>query len=130
MAQGSVATIGVNQFNPTPTTAQRPTLTASVGPSLPGPPPAVVPRPSPLPSHSQNASASLANSTSVGNQYRDKNRRLMALALARAHSGLDKNDLRMARSGVYWALSLEPNNSDAIKLKQDLLLRERDRLQQ
>jgi len=48
----------------------------------------------------------------------------MSLALARAHAGLDKNDLRMARSGVYWALSLQPRNSEALSLKQELLMRQ------
>jgi ribosomal protein L40E len=56
-----------------------------------------------------------------------KNQRLMTLALARARTGLEKNDLRMARSGVYWALSLEHDNSEALMLKQQLLSRERGR---
>jgi hypothetical protein len=51
----------------------------------------------------------------------------MALALARAHSGLNKNDLRMARSGIFWALSLQHDNSEALMLKQELLSRERER---
>jgi hypothetical protein len=102
---------------------------ASVAPPLPGPPPAVVPRPSqPSSSRSQNEKTSSTNSTMSDKRFSDKNRRLMSLALARAHSGLEKNDLRMARSGVYWALSLQPNNSEAIKLEEDLLLRERARL--
>jgi hypothetical protein len=102
---------------------------ASVAPSVPGSAPAVVPRPSqPSPSHSQKKKESSTNSTASGKRYSDENRRLMSLALARAHSGLQKNDLRMARSGVYWALSLQPNNSEALKLKEDLLLRERARL--
>ena len=51
----------------------------------------------------------------------------MSLALARAHDGLDRNDLRAARSGVYWALSMQPDNRDALLLKQDLVSRERAR---
>ncbi len=128
-AQGRVTTIGVNESNQAPTTAQAPTITA-VAPSLPGPLPSAVPRPAqPSSSRSQNERASLANSTTTDKQYGDRNRKLMSLALARAHSGLENNDLHMARSGVYWALSLQPNNGEAIKLKQDLLLRERARLQ-
>jgi uncharacterized protein HemY len=48
----------------------------------------------------------------------------MSLALARAHNGLNANDLRMARSGVYWALSLQPDNSEALMLKRELIARE------
>jgi hypothetical protein len=67
------------------------------------------------------------NSTTSG-KYNAKNQRLMSLALARAHNGFEKNDLRMARSGVYWALSLQPDNSEALSLKQELLARERGRV--
>ncbi|WP_206997778.1 hypothetical protein [Trinickia mobilis] len=55
----------------------------------------------------------------------DRRSKLLSLALARAHDGLDKNDLRKARSGVYWALSLEHDNREALSLKQELLSRER-----
>ncbi|WP_250519111.1 hypothetical protein [Caballeronia sp. ATUFL_M1_KS5A] len=57
----------------------------------------------------------------------DKNLKLMALALARAHDGLQKNNLQLARSGISWALSLQPDNPEALRLKQDLLSRERAR---
>jgi hypothetical protein len=40
---------------------------------------------------------------------------------------LEKNDLRTARSGVYWALSLQPDNRDALLMKLDLVSRERAR---
>jgi len=55
----------------------------------------------------------------------DRRSKLLSLALARAHDGLDKNDLRKARSGVYWALSIERDNGEALALKQELLARER-----
>jgi hypothetical protein len=54
----------------------------------------------------------------------DRRSKLLSLALARAHDGLDNNDLRKARSGVFWALSLEHDNSEALALKQELLSRE------
>jgi hypothetical protein len=73
---------------------------------------------------SQSEPAS-ARATAGDKRYGDKNRRLMALALARAHTGLQNNDLRMARSGVFWALSLQPDNSEALALKQALLAREK-----
>ncbi|PTB21907.1 hypothetical protein C9I57_04565 [Trinickia symbiotica] len=70
-------------------------------------------------------SLSRKESSATSAKYSAKNQRLMSLALARAHNGFDKNDLRMARSGVYWALSLQPDNSEALSLKQELLARER-----
>ena len=57
----------------------------------------------------------------------DKNQKLMPLALARARDGLGKNNLQLARSGIFWALSLQPDNPDALRLKQDLLSREKVR---
>ncbi|SAK61270.1 hypothetical protein AWB77_02115 [Caballeronia fortuita] len=54
----------------------------------------------------------------------DKNQKSMQLALARAHDGLGKNNLQLARSGILWALSLQPNNPEALRLRQDLLSRE------
>jgi hypothetical protein len=33
----------------------------------------------------------------------------------------------MARSGIFWALSLQHDNSEALMLKQELLSRERER---
>jgi hypothetical protein len=57
----------------------------------------------------------------------DKNQKLLPLALARAHDGLRKNNLQLARSGIFWALSLQPDNPEALRLKQDLLSRESDR---
>lgn len=77
--------------------------------------------------HSQNEKASSPSSTASNKGYGGRNQRLMSLALARAHSGLEKNDLAMARSGVYWALSLQPDNSEALMLKQDLISRQRAR---
>ena len=98
----------------------------SVALSEPSPPPATAPqRAQSSPSRSQATKASASGSTTSGKGYGDKNRRLMSLALARAHNGLDKNDLRMARSGVYWALSLQPDNSEALMLKRELVGRER-----
>ncbi|MEZ0601952.1 hypothetical protein ACAX43_07335 [Paraburkholderia sp. IW21] len=73
--------------------------------------------------HSQDEKASSPSSSASNKGYRDRKDRLMSLALARAHSGLEKNDLAMARSGIYWALSLQPGNSEALMLKQDLLSR-------
>lgn len=70
-------------------------------------------------------SLSRKESSATSGKYSAKNQRLISLALARAHSGFEKNDLRMARSGVYWALSLQPDNSEALSLKQELLARER-----
>ncbi|MEX3957579.1 hypothetical protein [Trinickia sp. EG282A] len=70
-------------------------------------------------------SLSRKESSATSGKYSAKNQRLMSLALARAHNGFEKNDLRMARSGVYWALSLQPDNSEALSLKQELLARER-----
>jgi uncharacterized protein HemY len=77
-----------------------------------------------LTSRSQPSQASSSGSTLSTKDYGERNRRLMSLALARAHNGLNENDLRMARSGVYWALSLQPDNSEALKLKQELIARE------
>jgi hypothetical protein len=77
--------------------------------------------------HWQDEKASSPNSTASNKGYGDRNHRLMSLALARAHSGLEKNDLAMARSGIYWALSLQPDNSEALMLKQDLLSRQKAR---
>ncbi|SAK90265.1 hypothetical protein AWB76_06535 [Caballeronia temeraria] len=57
----------------------------------------------------------------------DKNQKSIQLALARAHDGLGKNNLQLARSGIFWALSLQPDNPEALRLKQDLLSRERAR---
>ncbi len=74
---------------------------------------------------SKQATATSSSSTTSGKQYSAKNQRLMSLALARAHNGFDKNDLRMARSGVFWALSLQPDNSEALALKEQLLAREK-----
>ena len=100
-----------------PAVAQSPTVTAGPTPaseavSAPPPPSTATPQPS------QSVSSPREG---------DKNQRLMALALARAHAGLEKNDLHMARSGVFWALSLQHDNSEALMLKQELLSRERER---
>jgi hypothetical protein len=113
---------------PDRTAHQKDGSVGSVAVSEPAPPPTVVSRPSqPSFSRSQNEKASSPNSTASDKGDRDKNHRLMSLALARAHGGLEKNDLAAARSGIYWALSLQPNNSEALALKQDLLSREKAR---
>ncbi len=78
-------------------------------------------------SGSQNGELPSQSSTSSDRGYGDKPHRLMSLALARARDGLNRNDLHTARSGVYWALSLQPDNRDALLLKQDLVSRERAR---
>jgi hypothetical protein len=94
---------------------------------------AIQPAPAPSMQASQavapapTTSASTSTSSSSGTESGDKRHRLMSLALARAHTGLEQNDLRMARSGIYWTLSLQPDNSDALGMKQDLLSRERAR---
>ncbi|WP_250504673.1 hypothetical protein [Caballeronia sp. AZ7_KS35] len=57
----------------------------------------------------------------------DNDQKLIPLALARARDGLGKNNLQLARSGIFWALSLQANNPEVLRLKQDLLSRERAR---
>jgi len=79
------------------------------------------------PSHSEREPISSSEPAASPRSGSSKNQRLMTLALARARTGLEKNDLRMARSGVYWALPLEHDNSEALMLKQQLLSRERGR---
>ncbi|GJH30051.1 hypothetical protein [Caballeronia novacaledonica] len=97
-ARGMVTSNDLNQPAQAPTMPQVPTFS----PSSEAPPP------------SDKASA-------------DKNQKLMPLALARAHDGLQKNNLQLARSGISWALSLQPDSPEALRLKQDLLSRERAR---
>jgi hypothetical protein len=97
-ARGMVTSNDLNQPAQAPTLPQVPTI----APSPEAPPP------------SDKASA-------------DKNPNLMPLALARARDGLGKNNLQLARSGIFWALSLQPDNPEALRLKQDLLSRERAR---
>jgi hypothetical protein len=97
-ARGMVTSNDLNQPAQAPTMPQVPTI----APSPEAPPP------------SDKASV-------------DKNQKLMPLALARAHDGLGKNNLQLARSGIFWALSLQPDNPEALRLKQDLLSRERAR---
>ncbi|WP_176055165.1 hypothetical protein [Paraburkholderia caribensis] len=106
--------------------AQSPTTTAGTTPALVS---GAVPEPAQPPISTSPPSQSTSSQSSVSNSGRDsdKNHRLLALALARARSGLEKNDLRMARSGVFWALSLQHDNDEALTLKQELLSRERDR---
>lgn len=141
-AQGSVTANGTSQARRTPgvdapaitrgsaqnpALAQNSTMTAETTPapvaSVAVPEPAQPSTATPQPSQSVSSQSSVSNS----GRDSDKNHRLMALALARAHSGLDKNDLRMARSGIFWALSLQHDNSEALMLKQELLSRERER---
>ncbi|WP_162601053.1 hypothetical protein [Paraburkholderia sp. C35] len=86
--------------------------------------PEVTPSPAAIP---QTAQAPYAASGTARIEGSSKNQRLLAIALARARTGLEKNDLRMARSGVFWALSLQRDNSDALAMKQELLARERAR---
>lgn len=107
--------------------AQSPTTTAGTTPALVAS--GAVPEPAQPPISTSPPSQSTSSQSSVSNSGRDsdKNHRLLALALARARSGLEKNDLRMARSGVFWALSLQHDNDEALTLKQELLSRERDR---
>jgi hypothetical protein len=78
-------------------------------------------------SDSRNGEVPSPRSASGDKGPGDKAQRLMSLALSRAHDGLDRNDLHTARSGVYWALSMQPDNRDALLLKQDLVSRERAR---
>ncbi|SAL57404.1 hypothetical protein AWB70_05040 [Caballeronia cordobensis] len=94
-AQGMVTSNDLNQPAQAPAVPQAPTI----APRSEAPPP------------SDKASA-------------DKNQKLMPLALARARDGLGKNNLQLARSGISWALSLQPDNPEALRLKQDLLSRE------
>jgi len=99
-ARGIVTSNVLSQSAPAPTMPQVPTIAPS----------------SEAPPRSDKASA-------------DKNQESipLALALARAHDGLGKNNLQLARSGIFWALSLQPDNPEALRLKQDLLSRERAR---
>lgn len=107
-------------------TAQRPTVTTTV-PSTAASNATASPlsqRPSQSSSDAQNEVAPSPNSMANDKGYGDKRQRLMSLALARAHSGLENNDLHTARSGIYWALSLQSDNREAFTLKQDLLSRQ------
>ena len=97
-ARGMVTSNDLNQPAQAPTMRQLPTIAPSSEAPLP----------------SDKASA-------------DKNQKLMPLALARALDGLQKNNLQLARSGISWALSLQPDSPEALRLKQDLLSRERAR---
>ncbi|EUC15228.1 hypothetical protein PMI06_005949 [Burkholderia sp. BT03] len=138
-AQGSVTANGTSQARRTPAvdapaitrgSAQNPALAQNSKETTPAPVASVaVPEPAQPSTATPQPSQSVSSQSSVSNNGRDsdKNHRLMALALARAHSGLDKNDLRMARSGIFWALSLQHDNSEALMLKQELLSRERER---
>lgn len=141
-AQGSVTANGTSQAARTATvdapaiargSAQNPALAQSstmTAETTPAPVASVaVPDPPQPSTATPHPPQSMSSQSSVSNSGRDsdKNQRLMALALARAHSGLDKNDLRMARSGIFWALSMQHDNSEALMLKQELLSRERER---
>ncbi|SAK49393.1 hypothetical protein [Caballeronia ptereochthonis] len=115
-AQGTVASNDMSQPNQAATTPQGPIAQgteATQGSTTPKSP--------------QNEDALSPSSTSGDKGYGDKHHRLIALALARAHDGLERNDLHTARSGIYWALSLQSDNREALLLKQDLLSRERAR---
>ncbi|MEM5389489.1 hypothetical protein VSR68_38915 [Paraburkholderia phymatum] len=120
--------------HPHPTEQSR-TITADVPPAIDGSSATlaatastVVPRLSEASSYSsQNREMPSQNSTSSDKGHEGEQLRLRSLALARAHGGLQKNDLHTARSGVYWALSLQPDNREALLLKVDLISRERAR---
>jgi hypothetical protein len=134
VVQGSVIAEGAGNDSSPVTPAQSPALARNSTPapratqtaSTPSPPrtpaaaasapstavAAIPPSPAPSPAPSDAA-------------HGDRRSRLLSLALARAHDGLDKNDLRKARSGVFWALSLQRDNSEALALKQELLAREK-----
>ena len=117
--QGSVTANGTSQ--PANTTAAAVVPAPTVAPDTPAAQaPAISATPAP-------ASPAIEAPAPTPPRTGDKNQRLLALALARAHTGLDRNDLRMARSGVFWALSLQHDNSEALTLKQELLARERQR---
>ncbi|SIT37075.1 conserved hypothetical protein [Paraburkholderia piptadeniae] len=133
-AQGSEATGGsITPQNPA--TEERPTITTAVPPTTGAS--SVTPamtastaasRPSQASfSASQNEETSSQYARSNDRGYGGRHHRLISLALARAHDGLEKNDLRTARSGVYWALSLQPDNRDALLMKMELVSRERAR---
>ncbi|TKC80177.1 hypothetical protein FAZ69_29420 [Trinickia terrae] len=118
--QGSVIAEGASKGgriarNSTPAQSAK-TASNAASPRTPAAPAAMLPK----------AVAALPpNSAPSESPHGDRRSRLLSLALARAHDGLDKNDLRKARSGIYWALSLEHDNSEALALKQELLARER-----
>ena len=124
-----------NDMSPSTPPGRSTTMTADVAPAIVASPaiPAstastVVPRPAQSSfSDSENGEVPSQSSTVSDKGSGDKPHRLMSLALARAHDGLDRNDLHTARSGVYWALSLQPDNRDALLLKQDLVSREKAR---
>jgi hypothetical protein len=130
--QGSVTSNEMNHPNPT---GQKPITTGAVPPAnvtSSATPAATASTVAPPPSQtsfsgSRNEEAPSQNSMLSDKGYGDKRHRLISLALARAHGGLEKNDLHTARSGVYWALSMQPDNRDALLLKQDLVSRERAR---
>ncbi|MBN3762227.1 hypothetical protein [Burkholderia sp. Ac-20365] len=135
MVQGSVTTDGAGQSTQSPaSTSNDRTATTQNNAVASMAAPESVPSPETTEQSAQSASspsvrgtdssAEPAGSTKSGTT---KNQRLIALALARARAGLEKNDLRMARSGVFWALSLQRDNSEALMLKQELLARERGR---
>jgi hypothetical protein len=130
--QGSVTFNDMNHLNPvgqgTITTGAVPPANVASSAALAAAASTLVPPPShTLLSGSQNEEASSQHSMSSDKGYGDKRHRLISLALARAHGGLEKNDLHTARSGVYWALSMQPDNRDALLLKQELVSRERAR---
>lgn len=100
--------------------------------SMPAPSTQTAPHPAlpqtpaaPAPTHASAPSTAVAAQPPSEAPHGDRHSKLMSLALARAHDGLDKNDLRKARSGVFWALSIERDNSEALALKQELLAREK-----
>jgi hypothetical protein len=97
--------------NPTPTQSAKTAANPAPAPAAAAPSTAVAAQPPSAPPSDAS--------------HGDRRSRMLSLALARAHDGLDKNDLRKARSGVYWALSLQHDNSEALALKQELIARER-----
>ncbi|MBN3752315.1 hypothetical protein G3N95_05150 [Paraburkholderia sp. Tr-20389] len=132
VVQGVVTSNAMSYPN---STEQSPTIKAAVPPATVASsakpattPEGVAPRPSQASSpdsHYEDVPSQSSTLEDKGNG--GKNHRLISLALARAHGGLENNDLHAVRSGVYWALSLQPDNRDALLLKLDLVSREKAR---
>ncbi|QCP52603.1 hypothetical protein FAZ95_25970 [Trinickia violacea] len=131
VVQGSVIPEGASHDRAPVAATQGPTMDRNSMPPLStqtAPHPALPPTPAaPAKTPPSTAVAALPPSSAPPSEapHGDRRSKLLSLALARAHDGLDKNDLRKARSGVYWALSIERDNSEALALKQELLARER-----
>ncbi|MGV2289922.1 hypothetical protein AAHK20_14515 [Trinickia sp. YCB016] len=137
VVQGSVIPEGASHATSSPaaptspgTTLARnsmPAPSTQTAPHLALPQTPAAPAPAPTPAHAPSTAVAAQPPSSAPSEapHGDRHSKLMSLALARAHDGLDKNDLRKARSGVFWALSIDRDNSEALALKQELLARER-----